>query len=231
MTKSDRAELYNELKAAGVEFDKHYREYTIDELAGMRDRLHEQPNFQREPVSSVEPTREEPPFHTTPQPPPEDVMPAEHAYSRDEEEPIRTDEYGNVWYREEVLKPAYPKPRARRVLRYLDPGVETKTVGDGRFTESFEIAGTGQRQAEVKITMPSFQVGVYRDPRFPFKIHTYGGNRGFDLFDVRNFYGGGDLVPAEIKMVYIANDLCYDMTSTIRAIQSEYRRNVLKEDR
>ena len=230
MSQLDRAELYNELKAAGVEFDKHYREYTVSDLAEMRDRLHEQSEFQHEPVAAAEPVAKAPQPSPAAQPPPEDVMPAEHAYSRDEEEPLRTDEYGNVWYREEVLKPAYPRPRARRVLRYLDPGVETKTVGDGRFTESFEIAGTAQRQAEVKITMPSFQVGIYKDPRFPFKIHTYGGNRGFDLFDVRNFYGGGDLVPTEIKKVYVANDLCYDMNSTIRAIQSEYRRTILKEN-
>ena len=76
--------------------------------------------------------------------------------------------------------------------------------------------------------MPSFQVGVYRDPRFPFKVHTYAGNDGFDLFDVNDFYGGEDLVPSEIKRVYIANDLCYDIRTTIRAIETEYRRNQLQ---
>ena len=38
------------------------------------------------------------------------------------DEPLRIDENGLVWYQEEVRKPAYPKPRGRRVLRYNDPG-------------------------------------------------------------------------------------------------------------
>jgi len=99
---------------------------------------------------------------------------------------------------------------------------------NGRYIETFEVAGSEQRSGEVKITMPSYQVGVFLDPRFPFKIHTYNGLRGFDLFDVQKFYGGGDLVPPSIKRVYIANDLCYDIRTTIRAVEEEYRQSQLK---
>ena len=81
---------------------------------------------------------------------------------------------------------------------------------------------------EVKITLPSYQVGVFLDPRFPFKIHTYNGAQGFDLFDIQKYYGGSDLVPSEIKRVYVSNDLCYDIRTTIRAIQNEAREIQLK---
>lgn len=153
----------------------------------------------------------------------------ENAYSgQDEEAPLRTDAEGRIWYREEVTKPASPKPRARRRLTYVDPGTKTQTVVNGRYVETVEVAGEGSRIGEVRITMPSYQVGVYKDPRFPFKIHVYAGNRGFNLQDVQNFYGGYDLVPPEVKRIYIGNDLCYDMRTTIRAIQAEYRQQQLK---
>lgn len=139
-------------------------------------------------------------------------------------EPIRTDEQGRVWYQEEVLKPAYAKPRGRRVLQYNDSGVEKRTVKTGDFTESFEVAGTGPaRVSEVKITLPSYQVGIFKDPRFPFRVHTYAGNNGFDLFEVQEFYGGAELVPAEIKRIYVENVLCYDIRTTVRAIETEAR--------
>jgi hypothetical protein len=75
----------------------------------------------------------------------------------------------------------------------------------------------------VKITLPSYQVGIYKDPRFPFKIHTYNGREGFNLFEVEHYYGGSELVPATCKRVYIENDLCYDVRSVIQSIQNEYR--------
>lgn len=138
-------------------------------------------------------------------------------------EPIRVDEQGRTWYQEEVLKPAYAKPRGRRVLQYTDPGTVTKTVKAGDFVESFEVAGEQQRISEVKITLPSYQVGIFSEDRFPFKIHTYGGLNGFDLFEVQDFYGGAELVPAEVKRMYVENVLCYDIRTTVRAIESEAR--------
>ena len=32
------------------------------------------------------------------------------------------------------------------------------------------------------------------------------------------------MVPDEIKRTYVGNDLCYDIRTTIRAIQAAYRR-------
>lgn len=152
-------------------------------------------------------------------------MPGQRLNSQPDDEPIRVDEQGRVWYQEEVLKPAVPRPRGRRVLQYVDRGTRTETVQVGEYTESFEVAGDGPgRTSEIKITLPSYQVGIYRDPRFPFKVHTYAGAEGFDLFEVRDYYGGAELVPGEIKMVYVSNSLCYDIRTTVRAIEAEYRR-------
>lgn len=138
--------------------------------------------------------------------------------------PIRIDESGREWYQEEVKKPSYPRPRGRRVLRYQESGVEQVTVQNGEYTETFEVAGSGPGQAaEVKITLPSYQVGIYKDPRFPFKVHTYNGMEGFDLFEVEEFYGGAELVPATVKRIYVENHLCYDIRSVVRAIEAEHR--------
>lgn len=151
-------------------------------------------------------------------------LPGQRTNTKPEDEPIRTDEFGRVWYQEEVLKPSYPKPRGRRVLRYQETGVEQVTVQEGQYTETFEIAGSGPGQAaEVKITLPSYQVGIYKDPRFPFRVHTYNGNEGFDLFEVEEFFGGAELVPPTVKRMYVENHLCYDIRSVVRTIEAEHR--------
>ena len=123
-----------------------------------------------------------------------------------------------------VLKPGYAKPRGRRVLKYMDSGVVQQRVTNGEYVETFEVAGNeAQRPAEVKITLPSYQVGIYTDPRFPFKIHCYDGREGFDLKDVQHYFGGSMLVPDTCKRIYIENDLCYEIRSVIRTIQTEHR--------
>lgn len=152
-----------------------------------------------------------------------DEMPGQRLNTQGQE-PLRVDELGREWYQEEVLKPAYPKPRGRRVLKYNDTGVDTETVQNGQYVETFEVAGKGRGvPSEVKITLPSYQVGIFKDPRFPFKIHTYNSREGFDLYEVQEYFGGAELVPESIKRVYIENDLCYDVRSTIRTIQAEHR--------
>lgn len=106
----------------------------------------------------------------------------------------------------------------------MDTGVRTETVQNGEYVETFEVSGDqAQRPAEVKITLPSYQVGIYTDPRFPFKIHCYDGREGFNRTDVQAYYGGSELVPDTIKRVYVENDLCYDIRSVIRTIQAEHR--------
>jgi hypothetical protein len=144
-------------------------------------------------------------------------------------QPIRKDEEGRIWFQEEVRKPSFAKPRGRRVLTYTDTGSKVITTqGADGTTETFEVAGDQPRQsAQVKVTLPSYQVGLYKDPRFPFRIHIYNERRGFHLFDVADYFGGTELVPADIKRVYVENVLCYDMRTTIRNIQTEYRQLML----
>ena len=145
-----------------------------------------------------------------------------------DDEPHRVDPAtGFLWYRDEVRKAAFPKPRGRRVQKYNDPGTKMMTVKAGEYTESFEMPGDQNRVSEVRITLPSYQVGLYRNPTFPFRIHVYNNNEGFDLEDVQNYYGGAELVPADIKRKYVENVLCYDTRTTIRAIETEYRERVL----
>ena len=221
MSQSDKSTLYQALKAEGVEFSKQFREYKTEELAAAwaelrttRPHLPEDPSDGPAPAESNGiklPVREADPT----------VMAGELTVP--EGEPIRQDEQGRIWYQEEVLKAGYAKPRGRRVLRHDNPGFRTETKQIGDYTESYEVAGEARAAGEIKITLPSYQVGIFKDPRFPFKVHTYNGQQGFDLNEVRSFYGGAELVPAEIKRKYVENVLCYDIPTTIRAIQTEHR--------
>lgn len=153
-------------------------------------------------------------------------LPGQRQNSQPEDQPVRVDENGLVWFQEEIRKPAAPKPRARRVLRVADPGVKTQTIQvEGGYIESFEVAGNEVgRTSEIKVTMPTYQVGIFKDPRFPFRVHVYNGVQGFDLFEVQDYFGGAELVPAGVKRMYVSNVLCYDIRTTVRAIEDEYRR-------
>ena len=227
MSHADKSALYGLLKEAEYPFEKHYREYTTDELgvlaaqSGLLGTKEEAETVEEdEPAPSMFQSSE-----------PVQTYAGQHAYSAPaEEEPLRVDpDTGFVWYRDEVRKPANAAPRARRKLTYIDPGVEQRQMRVGEYLETFEVSGSENNVSSVKITMPSYQVGVYKDPKFPFKVHVYNDNRGFDLFDVEEFWGGADQVPSEVKRIYVANDLCYDMRTTVQAINAEYRRSVLKE--
>lgn len=268
MSQSEKAQLYNELKDAGVQFSKHYRDYNTEELQQAVTKLREQqalveqsqelsdsgpeaePQFDpeataaafaamSEPVESVAPAAPEIPRPApqvqAPKPDPRlappvahrnpNEMPGQRLNTNAGMQPIRTDpDTGFVWFQEEVLKPGYPKPRGRRVLKYMDAGTKTETIQDGKYVETFEVAGEGQaRPSEAKITLPSYQVGIYKDPRLPFKVHIYNNNRGFDLQEVEDYYGGRDLVPADVKRIYVENVLCYDIRTVVQSIQREYR--------
>lgn len=277
MSQHTKSAYYNALKAAGVKFDKHYRDYTLSELREAYDRLAADvpPGVQLAPVVEPPPAdmpqprddvaelrqelagltkllgqlakvveaQQKAPDATPPQPPEpkrppklNDFDPAEHAgvtlNSHGADEPIRVDPDGTQWFRNEVNKPSFPKPRGRRVLRAMDPGTVTETIKVGEYTETFEIPGdpANAKPIEVKVTLPSYQTGIYKPKNMPFKIHTYQGVRGFDFDDVNKFYGGVDLVPSTIKRCYVSSDLCYDITTVIRAIQDEYRERVLRKE-
>ena len=143
---------------------------------------------------------------------------------------VKVDEFGNQWLQVEVRKADGLRPRGRRVLRFENPAVTVSEVrGEDGTMESFEIPDTSKptTPSEVRITLPSFQTGIYRSPSFPFRIHTYNGARGFDLEDVQNYYGGKDLVPSSVKKIYVYTDLCYDIPSVVSTIREEHARLVL----
>jgi hypothetical protein len=256
MSQQEKGELWRKLKAAGVEFTNHYRDYSTEDLQKAWDAWQaEQAPPPPDPVEEVsdaeaaaffgqtvsQPESDRPELDglklqqaeavskvqasaAPVRPKDENEMPGQRLNQSVELTPIRTDNEGRVWYQEEVLKPAYPKPRGRRVLQYMDGGVEKKTVQDGEYVETFEVAGVANRRpAEVKITLPSYQVGIYKDRRFPFKIHTYNGIQGFDLFEVQDYYGGAEMVPETVKRMYVENVLCYDIRTTVRDIQTQFR--------
>jgi hypothetical protein len=213
MGQQDRAALYNALKAHGWEPEHRYSGYSEDDLKAIAQEL-----GVLAPQIAAEPPRANAPD------------PAELPGQRQSQDPgvIRIDDEGREWLQEEVRKPAYPKPRGRRVLTYLDTGVKTETIKSGEYVETFEVAGerTG-RPAEVKITLPSYQVGIYKDPRFPFKVHTYNDRSGFALADIEEYFGGAELVPRTCKRIYIENDLCYDIRSVVQTIDAQYRELIL----
>lgn len=253
MSQAEKSALYQELKTAGVQFDKQYRQYTTDELKAGVNLLRErtgQPSVEQQqaqavldaaataaapllPPAFITPAHAAPVFHQEPAPVyiPQ-LAPDTDAGIRQNtgtDQPRRIDENGLAWYQDEIRKPSFPKPRARRVLRYTNPGVKQETIVNGQFLETFEVAGGGQAQGEIKITLPSYQVGIYADPRFPFKIHIYNEIRGFDLFEVQEYYGGDDLVPTECKKMYVENVLCYDIRTVVRAIETEHRQMQLNK--
>jgi len=241
-----KSDLYNLLKDSPAELTTTYQQYTVEQLVGELKEAGimvadvelpevvaaaevEAPDLilpdDDQPVVSPEPppiTSPAPNIPVRGQDPAE--MPGQRLNTQPEDEPIRIDDLGRAWFQEEVRKPSYPKPRGRRVLKYMERGTRTETVQNGEYVETFEVAGEGSpHPAEVKITLPSYQVGIYKDPRFPFKIHCYNDREGFNFFEVAEFYGGVELVPQECKRVYVENDLCYDIRSVVRAIQNEHR--------
>lgn len=232
MSQTERAAYWAALKELGYQPDKHYREHSIADLkAEYEERTSEPLEVKPRPAPVVQPAQAQvvPPMYDIPRSnAPSTDMAGTTLYQDGEDSPIRVDGQGRTWFREEVRKPGYAKPRARRLIQYMDPGVQKVTAQAGQFVESFEIAGTASQAREVKITLPSFQVGIYADPRYPFKVHTYNSNEGFNLFEVQKYFGGAELVPASIKRMYVENDLCYDIRSTIQAIQALYREMQLK---
>ena len=267
MSAAEKGFYFRRLKGAGVELDRHFREYktaelieadkmaiengllvppTAEELTELESRVHKK-KPRPEPAPAPPAGEPAPPVFFGFEPPVE--MPAvtasenpvvtaaplarpdlgemagERLNSKAPEDILFVDDEGRQWFQKEVLKPAFPRPRGRRVLRYNDPGVVKKTEKDGQYTETFEVAGDPRNAipAEIKITLPSYQVGIYRDRRFPFKVITYNGRDGFDRLEVEEYYGGAELVAPVCKRMYVENVLCYDMRSVIRAINEEFR--------
>lgn len=248
MSQEERKALWDELVNAGVKPTRHYRTYSVRELKEAVTRLRE---YQAEAARRAEPAFEFP--TETPGSVPyagegeryqvdtsespalirEPDTQAGIRQNQSELEAIRFDpDTGITWYQDEVRKPGYAAPRGRRILRYIDPGskrVEIKD-GNGAVVESFEMPGEEHREMEAKITLPSFQTGIYKSPRYPFRVHTYDGREGFDYFEVCKFYGGPDRVPAAIKKVYVSTALCFDIMTTVREMEAELRERTLGKE-
>ena len=145
-----------------------------------------------------------------------------HDYPADR--PLRVDLQGRIWFRDDVPKPAIPRARMTRKTRYTDSGVKEERTyhDDGRIDEIYEVAGEESRELTVTTTLPSYQVGRYKDSRFPFMVHVYNQQQGFDYSDVIEYYGGRELVPGTIKTVYIGNMLCFHISSTVQTIENSY---------
>ena len=247
MSTKVKGSYYRALKEAGVVFDLHYREYTTEQLKEAYERLPAELqaahpiHMKGDPVASEPERAQETRVQVEqmnevlrgvpeedPDPPlsdePLDVI-AGIRQNDGHAGPIRKDSMGNLWFQEEIRKKGYASARARRKLQYMDSGFKTVTnrLPDGS-TETVEVAGEELTASTVKITLPSYQVGIYLDSRFPFKIHVYADARGFDREEVEDYYGGYDRVPTEVKRIYVENVLCYDMRTVIRAIEDEARR-------
>lgn len=243
MTQATKGALWQELKEAGVEFPRHYREYTMEQLQRVKNDLDARTAALNQPAIRLpEPPRQQPrqpvPFAVPEQQvrlekpvPTPDTVAGLRQNTHGDLEPLRVEPNGRIWYQDEVQKRAFAAPRGRRIIRYNDPGVQMRThVNPDGSSESFEMPGDRSVPSEAKITLPSHQVGIYRDRNSPFRVHTYAGQRGFDLFDVEEFYGGADLVPEGVKRIHVYTSLCYDIRTVIRAIKEEHRELVLRKD-
>lgn len=206
MASTSRSELWQALKAINYPFTKKYAEYTVDELEAIHQQLLKQAEAKTGVVGRAKDQSEVPTQRRA-----------------DELTPIRTDETGRIWFQEEIQKSSLAKPRGYRVFREMGTGVKLETIdsGDG-YTETIEVPDGTRKPLEVKVGIPTWQVGIYKDPQFPFRIVEYRTARGFYRQDVEEFFGGPDVLPENIKTSYVGNLLCYPIRDVVIAINREY---------
>lgn len=206
MASTDRNELWQALKAAGYKFEKKYQEYTGDELKAIyNDLLRKQAARTGVQGSAKD----------------KDELPTQRR--ADELTPIRTDENGRIWYQEEIQKSTLAKPRGYRVYREIGTGVKTITIdGDDGYTETIEIPDGTRKPLEAKVGIPTWQVGIYKEPQFPFRTIEYRSARGFLRQDVEAYFGGPDVLPEGVETMYVGNLIAYPIREVIVAIQREY---------
>lgn len=208
MASTSRSELWQALKAINYPFKKKYAEYTTEELVA----IHQQVLAEQAARTGVEGRAKD-----------ASELPTQRR--SDELAPIRTDEQGRVWYQEEIQKSSLAKPRGYRVFREMGSGVKqitTERDSEG-YTETIEVPDGQRKPLEVKVGIPTWQVGIYQDPKFPdFKIIQYRDARGFRRQDVEAFFGGADVLPEGIETIYVGNLLCYPIRSVVIAINREY---------
>lgn len=206
MASTDRSELWQALKAAGYPFTKKYNEYTSDELKAIYNDL----LAQQAAKTGVTGGHKD-----------KDELPTQRR--ADKLTPIRTDEQGRVWFQEEIQKSSLARPRGYRVFREIGTGVKTVTIdSDDGYTETIEIPDGSRKPLEVKVGIPTWQVGIYKDPQYPFRVVEYRSSRGFLRDDVERFFGGPDVLPEGVETMYVGNLLAYPIREVIVAIQREF---------
>jgi hypothetical protein len=206
MASTDRSELWQALKAANYPFTKKYNEYTGEELKQIYNDLLEQ----QAAKTGVRGAAKD-----------KDELPTQRR--SDELTPIRTDENGRVWYQEEIQKSTIAKSRGYRVFREIGTGVKTVTIdSDDGYTETIEVPDGSKKPLEVKVGIPTWQVGIYKDPQFPFRVVEYRTARGFLRQDVEEYFGGPDVLPEKVESIYVGNLLAYPIREVIVAIQREF---------
>lgn len=212
MAATSRSELWQALKSVGYPFTKKYQDYTGEELEAIHQSLLRQA-AERTGVEGRAKDASELPTQRR----------AAGGDFSDDMKPIRTDERGRVIYQEEIQKSSLAKPRGYRVFREIGTGVKDVTIdsGDG-YTETIEVPDGSRKPLEVKVGIPTWQVGIYKDPQFPFRVVEYRSTRGFLRTDVEEFFGGADVLPEGVSTMYVGNLLCYPIRETVVAINREF---------
>lgn len=218
MKKSDAWRI---LKSAGVPLEKKFVQYKLTELYDIL----EQHGLLPDEPQTIAPQSPPPPPPKVEEAPP-DLRSVPRPAPAPRTRPENMDEYGRVWLQKEVhplpAGAARPRRRFHRDLRGVRPEsevVQDRLNSSGTY-ETMDIPGEEMVATTITVTEPAYRTGLYIDPSFPWKVHTYDGAEGFDYEDVNNWFGGnsGD-VPAEINRIYIKNMLCYDKSSLIRWIK------------
>lgn len=206
MGSTDRSELWQALKAAGYPLEKKYQDYTTAELKA----IYNQALAEQAARTGVQGGAKD-----------DAELPTQRR--ADDMKPIRTDERGRVIFQEEIQKSTLAKPRGYRVFREIGTGVKTVTINseDG-YTETIEVPDGSRKPLEVKVGIPTWQVGIYKDPQFPFRVVEYRSNRGFLREDVEAFFGGPDVLPEGIETTYVGNLIAYPIREVIVAVNREY---------
>lgn len=207
MASTTRSELWQSLKAVNYPFKKPYKDYTADELEAIHNSLLAQAGAKTGVAGRAKDA---------------DELPTQRR--SDDMEAIRTDAAGRVWYQEEIQKSSLAKPRGYRVFREVGTGVKRMTLpaDDEGFTETIEVQDGSRKPLEVKVGIPTWQVGIYKDPQFPFRIVEYRSARGFYRQDVEEFFGGADVLPENVSTIYVGNLLCYPIREVVVAINREF---------
>ena len=235
-----RSQLWQDLKDRGFKPAKRYRDYTVAELTeAFKELKASEPtlDFSAEgfeelttekdtEVRATTPTRQDVHEHR-PRLKSDKESPALREDPKgvmDDEEPLRVDDEGRTWYREEINPNVSRGKRLRKRITFTGPEtVEVKQVKSGDYIETIEVIGEATRSQDAFVTMPPSQTNIFKDPRYPFKVFTYNGTLGFSFGDVNDFYGGEEFVPPAIKKRFVGNMLAYDIKTVIAEIERKAR--------